>query len=82
MDEEYEELDVVIIVINFFLFTSLTIFLEKSISSFLCSSLQAVDDDDEISLSSHGCILQIINFANTSRLLNDLYIRGLVLVIL
>ena len=81
MDEEYEELDVVIIVINFFLFTSLTIFLEKSISSFLCSSLQAVDDD-EISLSSHGCILQIINFANTSRLLNDLYIRGLVLVIL
>ena len=82
MDEEYEELDVVIIVIKNFLFASLTISLEKSISSLLCSSSQTADDDDEISLSSHGCILQIINFANTSRLINDLYIRGLVLVVL
>ena len=81
MDEEYEKLDVVIIVINFLIYFT-HYFPRKSISSFLCSSLQAVDDDDEISLSSHGCILQIINFANTSRLINDLYIRGLVLVVL
>lgn len=57
IDDEYEELDVVTMLTNFLLTHPLVLSIALS-QLIWCVLLQAANDDEiEISISSHGCIL-------------------------